>query len=149
MQSLFSELFSWLSCRFRGRIELERDDLELQFYPAARNRRIQCATVPAALVAPNLSKQRAIAANRRFARLVSSLAATGRADWPAHARARSPIGCLTSPSARAVPTFWVSLVRARLENGNLNGVRIVGAMPYQQFDAKIQELLKQVPTTKN
>ena len=32
------------------------------------------------------SKQRAIAANRRFAGLASSLAATSRANRPAHAR---------------------------------------------------------------
>ena len=42
-----------------------------------------------------------------------------------------------------------SFVLGQVQNGNLNGVRIVGAMPYQQFDAKIQELLKQVPTAKN
>ena len=31
----------------------------------------------------------------------------------------------------------------RVENGKLTGVRMVGAMPYAQFDAKIQEMLAQ------
>jgi hypothetical protein len=34
-------------------------------------------------------------------------------------------------------------VLGRIENGKLQGVRMVGAMPYQQFEAKIQEMLKQ------
>ncbi len=42
-----------------------------------------------------------------------------------------------------------SFVLGRIQNGNLAGVRIVGALPYEQFDAKIRELLKQAPTTKN
>jgi len=36
-----------------------------------------------------------------------------------------------------------SFVLGRVENGKLEGVRLVGAMPYQQFDAKIQEMLAQ------
>jgi protein-disulfide isomerase len=36
-----------------------------------------------------------------------------------------------------------SFVIGRLENDKLEGVRIVGAMPYAQFDAKIQEMLGQ------
>jgi protein-disulfide isomerase len=36
-----------------------------------------------------------------------------------------------------------SFVLGRIENGKLQGVRMVGAMPYQQFEAKIQEMLKQ------
>jgi protein-disulfide isomerase len=36
-----------------------------------------------------------------------------------------------------------SFVIGRLENDNLAGVRMVGAMPYAQFDAKIQEMLEQ------
>jgi protein-disulfide isomerase len=50
----------------------------------------------------------------------------------------------TAAGVTGTPSF----VLGHVQNGNLNGVRIVGAMPYQQFDAKIQELLKQVPTTK-
>lgn len=34
-----------------------------------------------------------------------------------------------------------SFVIGRLENDKLQGVRLVGAMPYAQFDAKIQEML--------
>jgi len=36
-----------------------------------------------------------------------------------------------------------SFVLGYLENDKLSGVRIVGAMPYAQFDAKIQEMLEQ------
>jgi protein-disulfide isomerase len=36
-----------------------------------------------------------------------------------------------------------SFVIGRLENDKLSGVRLVGAMPYAQFDAKIQEMLEQ------
>lgn len=36
-----------------------------------------------------------------------------------------------------------SFVLGRVENGKLEGVRLVGAMPYQQFDAKIKEMLAQ------
>jgi hypothetical protein len=38
-------------------------------------------------------------------------------------------------------------VIGRLENDKLEGVRMVGAMPYAQFDAKLQEMLGQ--TAKN
>ena len=34
-----------------------------------------------------------------------------------------------------------SFVLGRIEDGKLTGVRLVGAMPYAQFDAKIQEML--------
>ena len=37
-----------------------------------------------------------------------------------------------------------SFVIGRLENDKLDGVRMVGAMPYAQFDAKIQEMLEKV-----
>jgi protein-disulfide isomerase len=40
-----------------------------------------------------------------------------------------------------------SFVLGRVENGKLQGVRMVGAMPYAQFEAKIQDMLKQ--TAKN
>jgi len=40
-----------------------------------------------------------------------------------------------------------SFVIGRLENDKLEGVRMVGAMPYAQFDAKLQEMLGQ--TAKN
>src|SRR6266404_1999284 len=36
-----------------------------------------------------------------------------------------------------------SFVIGRLENDKLQGVRMVGAMPYAQFDDKIQEMLEQ------
>jgi len=36
-----------------------------------------------------------------------------------------------------------SFVIGRLDNDKLEGVRLVGAMPYDDFDAKIQELLQQ------
>ena len=42
-----------------------------------------------------------------------------------------------------------AFVLGRVQNGKLEGVRIVGAMPYAQFDAKIQEFMKQAPTAKN
>ncbi len=42
-----------------------------------------------------------------------------------------------------------AFVLGRLQNGKLEGVRIVGAIPYAQFDAKIQEFMKQAPTAKN
>jgi hypothetical protein len=34
-------------------------------------------------------------------------------------------------------------VIGRLDNDKLEGVRMVGAMPYAQFDAKLQEMLDQ------
>mgnify|MGYP003694416835 CR=1 FL=1 len=34
-----------------------------------------------------------------------------------------------------------SFVLGRVVDGKLTGVRMVGAMPYEQFDAKIQEML--------
>jgi predicted DsbA family dithiol-disulfide isomerase len=40
-----------------------------------------------------------------------------------------------------------SFVIGRLENDKLQGVRMVGSMPYAQFDAKIQEMLGE--TAKN
>jgi protein-disulfide isomerase len=40
-----------------------------------------------------------------------------------------------------------SFVLGRLENDKIQGVRLVGAMPYAQFDAKIQEMLGE--TAKN
>ena len=36
-----------------------------------------------------------------------------------------------------------SFVLGRVENGKLEGVRLVGAMPYLQFEAKIKEMLAQ------
>src|SRR5439155_1383290 len=36
-----------------------------------------------------------------------------------------------------------SFVLGRVENGKLEGVRLVGAMPYTQFEAKIKEMLAQ------
>jgi len=36
-----------------------------------------------------------------------------------------------------------SFVLGYLENDKLQGVRLVGAQPYSQFDAKIQEMLDQ------
>jgi protein-disulfide isomerase len=39
-----------------------------------------------------------------------------------------------------------SFVLGRVQNGKLEGVRLVGAMPYAQFDAKIQEMLAQAGT---
>ncbi|MDQ6618846.1 MAG: DsbA family protein [Pseudomonadota bacterium] len=36
-----------------------------------------------------------------------------------------------------------SFILGRVENGKLQGVRIVGAMPYSAFDSKIQEMLSQ------
>ncbi len=42
-----------------------------------------------------------------------------------------------------------AFVLGRVQNGKIEGVRIVGAMPYAQFDAKIQEFMKQAPTAKN
>ena len=42
-----------------------------------------------------------------------------------------------------------AFVLGRIQNGKLEGVRLVGAMPYGQFDAKIQEFMKQTPTAKN
>ena len=41
-----------------------------------------------------------------------------------------------------------SFVLGRLVDGKLTGVRMVGAMPYEQFDTKIQEMLSQ-PAAKN
>jgi protein-disulfide isomerase len=51
----------------------------------------------------------------------------------------------TAAGVSGTPSF----VLGRIQNGRIEGVRIVGAMPYAQFDAKIQELLKQTPTAKN
>jgi len=45
----------------------------------------------------------------------------------------------TAAGINGTPSF----VLGRIENGKLQGVRMVGAMPYQQFEAKIQEMLKQ------
>src|SRR5262249_34962651 len=42
------------------------------------------------------------------------------------------------------PTFVIG----RLENDKIEGVRLVGAQPYSNFDAKIQEMLTQ-PVAKN
>ena len=42
-----------------------------------------------------------------------------------------------------------AFVLGRVQNGKIEGVRIVGAMPYGQFDAKIQEFMKQAPVAKN
>jgi protein-disulfide isomerase len=42
-----------------------------------------------------------------------------------------------------------AFVLGRIQNGKIEGVRIVGAMPYAQFDAKIQEFMKQAPVAKN
>jgi protein-disulfide isomerase len=42
-----------------------------------------------------------------------------------------------------------AFVLGRIQNGKIEGVRIVGAVPYGQFDAKIQEFMKQTPTAKN
>jgi protein-disulfide isomerase len=50
-----------------------------------------------------------------------------------------------SAGVTGTPAF----VLGRMQNGKLEGVRIVGAMPYGQFDAKIQEFMKQTPTAKN
>jgi protein-disulfide isomerase len=51
----------------------------------------------------------------------------------------------TAAGVTGTPSF----VLGRITNGKIEGVRIVGAMPYAQFDAKIQEFLKQAPTAKN
>lgn len=45
----------------------------------------------------------------------------------------------TAAGINGTPSF----VLGRVDNGTLQGVRLVGAMPYAQFDAKLQELLKQ------
>ena len=42
-----------------------------------------------------------------------------------------------------------SFVLGRIEDGKLTGVRLVGAMPYAQFDAKIQEMLGTAKVGKN
>ena len=42
-----------------------------------------------------------------------------------------------------------AFVLGRVVNGKIEGIRIVGAMPYGQFDAKIQDFLKQPVTAKN
>ena len=42
-----------------------------------------------------------------------------------------------------------AFVLGRVQNGKIEGIRIVGAMPYAQFDAKIQDFLKQPTTAKN
>ena len=42
-----------------------------------------------------------------------------------------------------------SFVLGTMDNGKLQGVRMVGAMPYAQFDAKIQEMLEKVKLGKN
>lgn len=51
----------------------------------------------------------------------------------------------TAAGVTGTPSF----VLGRVQNGKLEGVRMVGAMPYATFDAKIQELMKQAPTAKN
>ena len=45
----------------------------------------------------------------------------------------------TAAGVNGTPSF----VLGRVQNGKLNGVRMVGAMPYEQFEAKIQEMLAQ------
>src|SRR6202011_5469174 len=45
----------------------------------------------------------------------------------------------TAAGINGTPSF----VLGRVENGKLDGVRLVGAMPYQQFEAKINEMLAQ------
>ncbi|TMH38165.1 MAG: DsbA family protein [Betaproteobacteria bacterium] len=50
----------------------------------------------------------------------------------------------TAAGVTGTPSF----VLGRVQNGKLEGVRLVGAMPYATFDAKIQELMK-APTAKN
>jgi predicted DsbA family dithiol-disulfide isomerase len=39
------------------------------------------------------------------------------------------------------PTF----ILGRMTDGSIDGVRIVGALPYATFDAKLQSLLTQAP----
>ena len=51
----------------------------------------------------------------------------------------------TAAGVTGTPSF----VLGRVQGGKLEGVRLVGAMPYATFDAKIQELLKQAPSAKN
>ena len=51
----------------------------------------------------------------------------------------------TAAGVSGTPSF----VLGRVQNGKIEGVRIVGAVPYAQFDARIQEFLKQAPTAKN
>ena len=46
----------------------------------------------------------------------------------------------TAAGVSGTPSF----VLGRMVDGKLQGVRLVGAMPYEQFDAKIQEMLAQV-----
>ncbi|MDQ6916655.1 MAG: DsbA family protein [Pseudomonadota bacterium] len=46
----------------------------------------------------------------------------------------------TAAGVSGTPSF----VLGRIENGKLQGVRIVGAAPYPQFEAKIQDMLKTV-----
>jgi predicted DsbA family dithiol-disulfide isomerase len=38
-----------------------------------------------------------------------------------------------------------SFVLGRLENGRLEGIRLVGAMPYEAFGSKLDEMLKKAP----
>ncbi len=45
----------------------------------------------------------------------------------------------TAAGVSGTPSF----ILGRVENGKLEGVRMVGAMPYSQFDAKIKEMLAQ------
>ena len=45
----------------------------------------------------------------------------------------------TAAGVSGTPSF----VLGRVENGKLEGVRLVGAMPYLQFEAKIKEMLAQ------
>jgi protein-disulfide isomerase len=45
----------------------------------------------------------------------------------------------TAAGVNGTPSF----VLGRIEDGKLVGVRLVGAMPYEQFDTKIQEMLAQ------
>jgi len=51
----------------------------------------------------------------------------------------------TAAGVTGTPSF----VLGRVQNGKLEGVRLVGAMPYATFDAKIQELMKQPTSVKN
>ena len=45
----------------------------------------------------------------------------------------------TAAGINGTPSFVIG----RIENGKLQGVRMVGAAPYAQFESKIQEMLKQ------
>jgi len=53
------------------------------------------------------------------------------------------------PAATGRKMHFTGTTVLRIQDGKMEGVRIVGALPYAQFDAKIQEFLKQAPTAKN